>query len=69
MVVNLTYLVWVTSARYKHSGRVCSGDYLYTDASTEGYLLRSGNWLEFYAIGTWIMLITYISIHVILTCQ
>ena len=55
---NLIYLVSVTILRFKHSGRVCSGDYLRVAAALEtrktGVLGAEGQFLAIYIVVAWI---------------
>ena len=57
-VVNVIYLIFVTSIRFSHSGQVCSGDYLYYPISLEtrekGVLGIEGQFLTVFIVAGWI---------------
>ena len=59
-------MLWVTIARYSHAGKVCSGDYLYQNPTEwelySLYMIKAGTWLEFYAMGSWIITIIMVTI-------
>ena len=54
----VTYPTWIYGviARLRHSGRVCSGDFLKKNDKTEGYLIGQGMGLYVYFVLIIIML-------------
>lgn len=57
-LINFVFLNVVTYCRYCHYGRVCSGDYLYTDKPTDvewyGYVNVEGTWLQMFTVASWV---------------
>ena len=56
LIVLLSYAIfvawiWGFYCRMSHSGRVCSGDYLDDDASTQGFLVQQGMFIKWAVVG------------------
>ena len=62
ILVQTTSFIWCHVARWSHSGRVCSGDYLSNlqynnfihDLIPNDYLIKEGLFLKWWVISNWI---------------
>ena len=66
---SVIYLVLVTWVRFRHAGRVCSGDYLYQPLTLEtrelGILGLEGKFLSVYVVAGWTQYLMFLIVLVI----